>query len=75
MTILQAINFLDFLNSLWERRRFKEETVNSECAKWFQLLLSTVDISKDHPDFLLRKFFIRNAVCKKHRHFITSQVC
>ena len=73
--ILQAINFLDFLNSLWERRKFKEEAVNTECAKWFQLLLSMVDISKDHPDFLFSKFFTRCAVCKKHRKFIISQVC
>ena len=71
---LQGIGFLDAMSALWDRRKFSDVAVDSECIKWLQLLLGLVDITGDHPDVHMKKFLGRTGVVKRYRTTIVKQV-
>ena len=60
--------------TLWKKRKFKKEALDAECYYWLQLLLNRIDITKDHPEFLLKKFLSQRDVCKKHKETIIKTV-
>ncbi len=70
----QALNFLDFLLGVWDKRKFRDVSIDSECTNWLQLLLGLVEITRDHSHTLLNSFFRKNGVCKKYRRLIVKQV-
>ena len=71
---MQALNFLDFLLGVWDKRKFRDVSIDSECTNWLQLLLGLVDITRDHSHTLLNKFFGKTVICKKYRRLIVKQV-
>ncbi len=71
----QALSFLDFLRSVWDERKFRDESIDSECIYWLQLLLGFVDITQDHSHTLLNKFFGKTGICEKFHELIAQQVC
>ncbi len=73
--LYQGLLFLDFLLSVWDKHKFREVSIESECTNWLQLFLEMVDITGDHPDILLRLFFGKITICKKYRKLIVREVC
>ena len=59
---------------VWEKRKYDEEFLDSECKKWLEQLIGMVDLTKDHPKVLLGKFISQAAVCKKYSAYISGQV-
>ncbi len=71
---MQALSLLDFLLGVWDERKFRDVSIDSECTNWLKLLLGLVDITRDHSRTLLNKFLGKTGICKRYRRFIHEQV-
>ncbi|XP_064393609.1 uncharacterized protein LOC135341066 isoform X2 [Halichondria panicea] len=73
-TITEALNFLDLLLDVWDKRKFRDESIDTECTNWLQLLLGLVEITRDHSHTLLNSFLRKYGVCKKYKKLICKQI-
>ena len=65
---------MNFIITVWEKHKYDKEFLDSECKKWLQLLIGMVDLTKDHPEVLLKEFISQTPVRKKYFAYISEQV-
>ena len=55
---MQGIGFVDTLYKVWTKRKCNLQGFDTECKTWLLLLLQLVEVTGDHPDVLLQRFFL-----------------